>query len=101
MARVLCGVPAAHCNGGTLGVKNGPGKTHASSGEAFDCHAAHLVAQGYVRVGGREFEKDGGPIRVLNKRSKFGARVRWGKERTRVNYYRGRNGSAAGTIVGC
>lgn len=44
----------------------------------------YLQRQGYERVGPREFAApDGGPVRVLTKKCRFGARLRPGKEHAR------------------
>lgn len=85
------------------GVRN-VSKGHAAPSEAFACHSAWLVSQGFRKIGGREFETPEGTIRVLTKRSKFGARVRGGKtggeqSNKRGAFYRGRKGGSAGTII--
>lgn len=60
-------------------------RTHASHEAAFTCHSNHLLKTGYTKVDSRAFAPpDGGPIRVLTKRSRFGAVLRNGKEGTRV-----------------
>jgi hypothetical protein len=77
-----CGVPSEHCTGGLCGVSNGlkkAGKLHSSPQEAFACYAKYLIKQGYTQVGPREFYKGDGPIVVLTKKSRFGARCRGGK----------------------
>jgi hypothetical protein len=77
-----CGVPGEHCSGGLTGVSNGlkkSGKTHSTPMEAFACYANYLIKQGYKQVGSREFCKGDGPILVLVRKSKFGARLRGGK----------------------
>jgi hypothetical protein len=87
--RYTCGVPKEHCTGGTIRVSAGMKSAiraesincHASPQEAFRCHARYLVeVLGYTRVGNREFAPpDGGPIRVLTKKSRFGGELRKGK----------------------
>ena len=82
----VCGVPRDICTGGTIArasariTKDGPNKAHGSPLEAFRCKKRHLLLQGYEAVGQREFRKPGGGIVVLTKKSRFGARLRSGKE---------------------
>lgn len=81
--RRLCGLPAQECRGDA--VRLSPGlpalRSHATPEEAFECYRAYLLRQGYRQVGGREFESPGGGrVVVLTKRSRFGARLRGGKE---------------------
>lgn len=88
---VLCGVPEQHCVGGKLGPTQsfyrGSKKCHASRVEAFRCYVRYLREQGYERVGPREFAApNGGPVRVLTKKSRFGGLLRAGKENTRRMY---------------
>jgi hypothetical protein len=81
--RRLCGLPAHECRGDAVTLTPGlPAlKSHATPEEAFDCYRAWLRRQGYRQVGGREFEApEGGRVVVLTKRSRFGARLRGGKE---------------------
>jgi hypothetical protein len=55
-------------------------KTHSSTDEAFLCHKKYLLSQGYTQVGSREFASpNGGPIRLLRKKSKYGTPLRKGK----------------------
>jgi hypothetical protein len=56
------------------------GKLHGTREEAFRCYCAHLQRQGYERVGQREFSLNGGPVLVIDKRSRFGSPFRGGKE---------------------
>lgn len=87
--KVYCGVPIDDCNGQQVtlnaawtpdGIKNKKsGKLHSSHEQAFQCHCAHLVKQGYKRVGGREFETPTGSVLVLDKKSRFGSEFRKGK----------------------
>ena len=78
---VLCGVPSQYCTGGKYSTdQNLPDRCHSSSTEAFRCMKRYLLLQGYEQIGPREFRPpDGGPIRVLRKRTKFGASLRAGK----------------------
>lgn len=80
----LCGVPAQECSGGgevlSPGIASHVSKVHNSPSEAFACYKRWLIKQGYIQVGQREFRPpDGGPIEVLTKKSRFGARLRQGK----------------------
>lgn len=55
-------------------------KAHASPMDAFNCHKRWLITRGFKQIGPREFRPpDGGPIEVLTKKSRFGARLRTGK----------------------
>lgn len=84
-SRYLCGVPDTDCCGGkTLYGKNMalPPKSHASREEAFRCAASYLRKQDYSQEGldARAFRPpDNGPVLILSKKSKFGARLRGGK----------------------
>jgi hypothetical protein len=97
----LCGVPAQYCCGSTSitskSIQGNP-KLHNSSQEAMRCHGRYLInVLGYQKMGAREFSPpDGGPIRVLTKSSRFGARMRPGKG--------GRNmptKQRAGVVISC
>lgn len=80
--RYACGVPDKECQGAKTQVAMGIHltHTHASAKSAFQCMKAYLAAQGFVYKGNREFDPgDGGPIRVLTKVSRYGARLRPGK----------------------
>lgn len=79
-----CGVAKEYCNGTSFSmsksIENAIKKFHRSPVEAFNCHRADLLRQGYTQVGPREFSPpDGGPIRVLTKKSRFGGLLRGGK----------------------
>ncbi len=82
----ICGTPTEYCCGGLA--KPAPAlqktvhKSHTTPEDCFACYSTYLVdVLKYVPVGGREFAPpDGGPIRVLTKKSRFGARLRGGKE---------------------
>ena len=55
------------------------GKSHSSRSEAFNCYVRYLVdVEGYERIGPREFQKAGHPVRVLTKNMRFGGRLRPG-----------------------
>lgn len=57
----MCGTPGCH-------------NKHNSSGDSFDCHANHLVKIGFKKLSSREYENpDTGAVRILTKRSRFGA----------------------------
>jgi hypothetical protein len=79
--RVLCGVPVLECLGsGYITTQALSKKAHASRVEAFRCMRKHLMRQGFTQIGPREFRPpDGGPIRVLTKKARFGGLLRQGK----------------------
>lgn len=80
--RVFCGVAKAECSGSLLPMSASfkDMKAHNSVGEAFDCMKASLMSKGYTQLDSRAFvPPDGGPVRVLTKRSRYGARLRPGK----------------------
>ena len=81
-----CGVDKRFCSGSAASGSSGLRhiRTHSSSEEAFRCMARHLVNdEGYERTGSRTFApSDGGPILVLDKKSKFGGVLRKGKRGT-------------------
>jgi len=87
----LCGVPFEHCMAPMKDCsaslrdrhyRTGALKAHSSRDESFRCCVHYLTkVLGYKRVGGREFSPpDGGPIRVLTKKIRFGGRLRGGKQ---------------------
>jgi hypothetical protein len=81
--RFLCGVPERECQGShtQLPVKwPGSRKSHASRKEAKKCYTRYMQGQGYEKVHGG-LQKDDGPVIVLSKESKFGGRLRLGKEK--------------------
>lgn len=99
--KVLCGVPKDQCQGAGYQTDQhlGTNKAHANSTEAFKCYAHYLVTyEGYTRIGSREFRKDGHPVLVLTKKSRFGGRLRMGKEGSR--YQPGGAGTRQGLIIG-
>ena len=82
MFKYLCGTPDNKCRGSLtqLASCQGHTKSHSSTDEAFRCYAAYLIGEGYTQVGSREFAApNGGPVLVLTKKSRFGARLRKGK----------------------
>lgn len=92
---VLCGVPNEHCSGSKLVTDhNGfPSKCHTSHSQAYKCYVKYLIkVLGYRRsdsartflppVGSDEY------ARVLTKQSRFGGRLRLGKEGTRFQAQR-------------
>lgn len=95
-----CGVPTEKCCGSVAKVNKGCAglirKTHGSAQAAFDCMKSHLIKQGYTKIGSREFSPpDGGPVRVLTKRRRYGGKFRPGKEgRVRAG------GNRPGVIIG-
>ena len=100
--RVLCGVPKEHCNGGKLVSDQvfQTDKCHSSHEDAFRCMAKYLTSVlGYKRLNGRDFEPpDGGPIRTLTKKMRFGGLLVFGKEHSRFMPER-RNVGNRGTIT--
>ena|SRR5262249_12411861 len=81
--RRLCGVPPQECCGIVGGLSPGLAglKSHATPEDAFQCHRAWLLRQGYRQIGGREFvSPTDGRIIVLTRRRRFGAVLRGGKE---------------------
>ena len=97
----LCGVEKELCTGPLCAVSaamGGKRKAHGSSIEAFKCMQQSLLRTGWEQISPREFRSpDGGPIRVLTKQSRFGAKLRNGKEGTR-NMPQGNRG---GVIASC
>jgi hypothetical protein len=83
MRRYACGVPTNDCCGGIA--RMGPSglsitKCHCTTEEAFKCYRRYLIKQGWKEVRSRVFEPPGGgPLRILDKKSKFGAPLRRGK----------------------
>ncbi len=81
--RWLCQTPPHLCRGSKTVIAPAlAGRpSHASPEEAFRCYVAYLLSQGYKRAGSREFAPpDDGPVLVLTKKSRYGARLRAGKE---------------------
>lgn len=77
----MCGTPKESCCGGLLKVNFAPTiKAHSSSKEAFNCKRNHLISLGYSQIGTREFLKEGEPVLFLTKKSRFGGKLRKGKE---------------------
>ncbi len=78
---VLCGVPTEFCVGSKYTTDQRlPPKAHGSHDEAFRCCRRYLVGQGWTPIGPRELSSpDGGPVRVLTKKTRFGERLRLGK----------------------
>jgi hypothetical protein len=78
-------VPFEHCTGGLTstdqliqGRKSFRG--HSTRPEAFGCMRRHLLKSGWSQIGAREFSPpDGGPIRVLTKKSHYGGLMVLGK----------------------
>jgi hypothetical protein len=111
--RYLCGVPKNSCCGIETQATNGLGKvikTHASSLEAFNCHAKYLLSKNFKQIGQREFvDPETGYVRVLTKKCRFGGVCRPGKRgdtaavgsRRVVSKRRGNHGGVAGQIISC
>ena len=81
----MCQTPQALCCGAKTGTSQSLNrkdsmKAHSSPEEAFKCYSNYLQSIGYERVGSREFRPpDGGPIEILTKKCRYGARLRRGK----------------------
>jgi hypothetical protein len=80
----ICGTPGEYCIGSYTGTSSGLGKNrkmHGSPQQAFTCYAHYLIENlKYTQIGPREFAApNNGPVLVLTKKSKFGARCRGGK----------------------
>lgn len=81
----LCGTPTEYCAGALAQLSNSLKakglKSHQTSTEAFNCFKKSLLARGYIQIDSRAFQPpEGGPIHVMTKKSRFGARMRPGKE---------------------
>jgi len=104
---VMCGTPPAHCTGGTVAtnafLRATAPKAHQSHSDAYRCHRRYLVeVLGYEDIGNRVFRPppgvNNGYLRVLTKKSRFGSRIRAGKEGARwMPKMRGRGGVIVGT----
>jgi len=78
----LCGVSELECIAPIKTVGSNSRKVHGSRSEAFACFRRAMEKRGYKRIGSREFRKEGEPVYVAAKRTKFGARLRAGKSET-------------------
>ena len=100
--RVLCGVPKEHCVGGKFVTDQmfTTDKAHSSHEDVFKCMARYLVrVLGYKRMGSRDFAPpDGGPIRILTKKIRYGGLLVYGKEQARFMPEK-RNAGNRGTIT--
>lgn len=109
-----CGTPREHCSGAITTVNAGMRgstaiKAHMESQQAFACHKNWLVSVlGYLSTDDARTLKPGPntpPERgdecvVLTKQSRFGARLRNGKEGTRnMPHVRGHRAGARGGII--
>jgi hypothetical protein len=102
----MCGTPKEHCSGSPGNVNaalGGNRKIHGSSEEAFKCHKQYLIDKmGYTQGDDARalHAPNDGPVRILTKPSRFGAKLRNGKEGTRnMSSVRIKNGSRGGIIV--
>lgn len=102
----LCGTPKEHCSGALTTCNAGMRgasvtKSHLGPDDAFRCHGKYLVKIGFIQLSPREFKApDGSGIRVLTKPSRFGAKLRNGKEGTRnMPHVRGHRGGARGGVI--
>lgn len=106
MRKYICSTPQANCVGSLCAVTQGTGrmqKLHDSPQQAFKCYKNYLIKQGYVQVGSKEFQKDGGPVLVLTRPGKYGGVFRKGKSgdssgsKNRVTP-KNKNGTTSGMI---
>lgn len=101
-SRYLCGVPSHHCTGGLLKANGGLGgisKAHLTPADAFKCMQKHLIAEGWTQLGPREFCQGDGPVRILTKSSRFGARmIAADKEKSTSGKRHHPNTAGSGTI---
>lgn len=95
----LCGTPKERCMGSNTNCNHGLQnsiKMHGTPEEAFNCYKRYLVKEGYTVVGSRALQApNDGPIQILTKKSRFGAKMRNGKEATRNISGRG------GVVISC
>lgn len=92
MFKVKCQTPREYCSGGLESTSKGVSpatqnlKVHGDHEEAIGCYSRYLVRQlGHRRLDRRTFAPaDGGPVVVLTKPCRYGARMRRGKEGNRV-----------------
>lgn len=104
----LCGSPREHCTGSVATVNAGMRGTnamrcHSSPEGAFQCHKNYLITVlHYTPCDDQRSLRppDGGPVRVLTKPSRFGAKLRNGKEGTRnMPHVRGHRAGARGGVI--
>lgn len=87
MHKFICQTPQDKCTGGRKSMNNSwkfrggdkSSKMHNSPQEAFKCYADYLESIGYERLGSREFRRPEGGIEILTKSSRYGGRLRAGK----------------------
>lgn len=95
--RVLCGVPKEYCSGSKLSTDQAfpTDKCHSSHTEAYRCMARYLVkVLKYTALRNHSFAPpDGGPVRILTKRSRYGGLLIFGKEHTRFMPEKRRQGN--------
>jgi hypothetical protein len=87
-SKYFCGVEQHLCGGSTFigsgSMKASRLKVHASPEAAHACMGSALVKEGYTKLDNCTFRPpDGGPVRVLTRPGRFGARLRSGKEGSR------------------
>ena len=87
--KFLCPTPREECTGKTVSMNNffcqsKNAKVHASPQAAFTCYCHYLDKTGHERLSVREYRRpNGGGILLLTKQSRFGTKVRLGKEGNR------------------
>ncbi len=96
----FCGTPPNKCCGSLARLSHGMkmgSKVHVTAEDAWRCTAAHLVSEGYIPRRNNVFEDPKtGYLRMLGKKSKFGARLRGGKEGRHMS-----SGHTHGTMISC
>jgi len=84
--RILCGTPELECTGGKLVTDQNfkARKYHPDRESAMQCHRNWLKKIGFKQLSSRELANpENGRIRILPKRTRFGGRLRTGKEGSR------------------
>jgi hypothetical protein len=81
----MCGTPHDKCTGFLAktnhGLEHTQPRAHGSPEQAFNCAKQYLLRMGFTQIGSRDFSPpDGGPVRTLTKKTRFGGRLRSGKE---------------------
>ena len=88
----FCGTPKRFCGGTAPKVSamvrkqmDDDYRVHSTPEEAFKCYTRYLIKElGYERIGPREFRREGEPVLVLTKKTRFGRVFRKGKRREQL-----------------
>jgi hypothetical protein len=90
MNKFLCPTPREHCTGKLVSMNNffthhkpQNAKVHGTPQSAFECYCHYLEMTGHVRLSQREYRQPQGGILLLTRQTRFGTKVRLGKEGTR------------------